>query len=158
MAAGVGEATAILAVVQLGFNLSKTLYTYIEGVKSAPSDIQSITNDIQTTSERLQEVGQLLERNHQTRFLHERGVDSAARCSTECWQIIEEIKTTLCKGGWHKNPDGFGKDEIDTSQFSSYRWPFVKSKLEGPQAKLNKIKVDIGLLYSSAMVQKASNA
>ena len=146
MAAGIGEASAILSVAQIGISLSKTLITYIEEVKDAPSHIQRIGNEILTTSERLKDIGELVNQNPHTKVFSEEGINSAVRCSSECQEIIRDVKSVLLKGGWKE------KDEVDPSLFSTFRWPFAKIKLEVPRAELHRIKLDLSLLFSAAMV------
>ena len=153
--AGIGEASAILSVAQIGISLSKTLITYIEDVKDAPSHIQSIGNEILTTSERLKDIGELVNQNSQTKVFSEEGINSAARSSTECQQIIKDVKNVLCKGGWQEYPKESDKDELDTSLFSSLRWPFAKIKLEVPRAELQRIKLDLLLLFAAVKVSGA---
>lgn len=152
MAAGIGEASAILSVAQIGITLAKTLITYIEEVRGAPSHIRRIGNEILTTSERLKDIGELVNQNPQTKIFSEEGINSAVRCSTECQQIIKEVKTVLYKGGWQDYPRESDRDEVDTSLFSTLRWPFAKIKLEVPRAELHRIKLDLSLLFSAARV------
>ena len=149
--AGIGEATAILAVAQLGISLSNTLIAYVGEVQDAPFRIQRIGNEVLTTSERLKDIGELVDKNDQTRIFSDEGVHSAVRCSEECRKILSELKSILSKGGWHQWSKGQDKDEIDTSLFSTLWWPFLKTKLEVPRAELERIKIDLMLLFSSAM-------
>lgn len=149
--AGIGEASAILAVAQLGISLSNTLIAYIADVKDAPNRIQRIGNEILTTSERLKEIGELIKKNEDTKIFSAGGINSAIRCSDECEKIIEEVKTIIQKNKWQPKSKEFKKDEIDISLFSTLRWPFVKIKLEVPRAELQRIKIDLSLLFSSAM-------
>ena len=132
--AGIGEASAILAVAQLGISLSNSLISYIGEVQDAPFRIQRISNEVATTCERLRDIGDLVDRNHQTHIFSEEGVQSAVRCSEECQKIIEDVKTVLRKGGWQQKSKSLEKDEIDVSLFSSLRWPFLKRSLEVPRA------------------------
>ena len=155
MAAGIGEASAILAVAQIGITLSKTFITYCEEVRGAPSHVQRIGNEILTTSERLKDIGELVHRNSHAKVLSDEGINSAVRCSTECQHIIQDIRTVLCKGGWQSDPKDLDENEIDTSLFSILRWPFVKTKLEVPRAELHRIKLDLSLLFSAVMVLEA---
>ena len=155
MAAGIGEVSAILSVAQIGISLSKTLIAYIEEVKDAPSHIRRIGNEILTTSERLKDIGELVNQNPHTKVFSEEGINSAIRCSSECQVIIRDVKSVLCKGGWKLYPRDSEKDEIDPSLFSTLRWPFAKIKLEVPRAELHRIKLDLSLLFSAAMVLNA---
>ena len=150
--AGIGEASAILSVAQIGVSLSKTLTKYIEEVKGAPSHIQSIGNEILTTSERLKDIGELVSQNPQTKAFSEEGISSAVRSSTECHQIIKEVKNVLYKGGWQDYPTESDKDELDTSLFSKLRWPLAKIKLEVPRAELQRIKLDLLLMFAAVKV------
>lgn len=151
MAAGIGEASAILAVAQLGISLSNTLIAYIADVKDASSRIQRVGNEILTTSERLKEIGELIDNNQRTQIFSVEGVKSARRCSNECENIITEVKAIIQKGGLHLKSDDLEKYEIDASLFSTLRWPFLKIKLEVPRAELQRVKIDLTLLFSSAM-------
>ena len=151
MATGVGEASAILTIAQLGISLSNSLISYIGEVQDAPFRIQRISNEVATTCERLREIGLLVDKNGETHIFSEEGIHSAVRCSEECHKIIEEVKIVLQKGGWQQRSGALEKDEIDTSLFSTLRWPFLKRSLEVPRAELQRIKVDLSLLFSSAM-------
>lgn len=151
MAAVIGEASAILAVAQIGISLSNSLISYIGEVQDAPFRIQRISNEVATTSERLREIGELVGKNQQTHIFSEEGINSAVRCSEECQKIIEELKAVLQKGGWQQKSTAFESDFIDTSLFSTLRWPFLKKSLEVPRAELQRIKIDLSLLFSAAM-------
>lgn len=153
--AGIGEASAILTVAQLGISLSKSLITYIEEVKDAPTHIKSIGNEVFTTSERLKDIGELVDQNSQTKAFSESGISSAVRSSTECQQIIKEVKNVLFKGGWQDYPEDSDKDALDTSLFSKLLWPFTKLKLEVPRAELQRIKLDLLLLFAAVKVSGA---
>ena len=131
MAAGIGEASAILAVAQIGISLSNTLIAYISEVKDAPSRIERIGNEIHTTSERLKDIGELVDTNKQTHIISQEGIHSAVRCSRECCKIIDDVKEILCKAGWQQRPKE--KDEIDTSLFSTLRCPSSEQSLRYPQ-------------------------
>lgn len=155
MAAGIGEATTILSVAQIGISLSKTLITYIEEVKSAPSQLRRIGNEILTTSERLKDIGEIVGQNPQTKVLNEEGINSALRCSTECQQIINDVKDVVFKGGWQDHSKESAEGTLDTSLFAALFWPFAKVKLELPRAELHRIKLDLSLIFSAAMVRGA---
>ncbi|KAL8995989.1 MAG: hypothetical protein Q9169_004405 [Polycauliona sp. 2 TL-2023] len=156
--AGIGEASAILAVAHIGITLSTTLIAYVGEVQDAPFRIQRIGNEILTTSERLKDIGELVEANNETQTLSGEGIQSAVRCSDDCGIILNQLRGVLKKGGWQQGPDGQGKEEIDISLFSSMRWPFSKSKIEVTLAELTRAKLDLMLLFSSAMAIGASSA
>ncbi|MCJ1456413.1 hypothetical protein MMC28_006774 [Mycoblastus sanguinarius] len=141
MAAGIGEASAILAVAQIGISLSNTLIAYISEVKDAPSRIERIGNEIHTTSERLKDIGELVDTNKQTHIISQEGIHSAVRCSRECCKIIDDVKEILCKAGWQQRPKE--KDEIDTSLFSTLRCPSSEQSLSSTAAEKQSFMQDI---------------
>lgn len=149
--AGIGEASAILAVAQLGFVFSTTLIAYVGEVKDAHSRINRIGNEIQTTSEQLKEIGQLVERNKQNPILNQATITSAVRCSSDCRDIIDYVKKLLCKSEWQQNSEAPEKGEIDISLFSRWMWPLLARKLEIPRVELQRIKIDLLLIFSAAM-------
>ena len=153
--AGIGEASAILAVAHIGISLSKTLIAYVGEVQSAPSRIQRIGNEVRTTSERLKDIGELVKTNAETQTLSHEGVQSAVRCSADCQNILIQLQGVLKKGGWQQRSDTQEKEEIDISLFSSLRWAFSSTKLEVPLTELTRVKSDLMLLFSSAMALRA---
>ena len=149
--AGIGEASAILAVAQIGFVLSNTLIAYIGEVKGAHYRINRIGNEIQTTSEQLKRIGELVKKNRQNPVLSQASITSAIRCSSECRDIINDVKRILCKSELPQKSEAPEKDEIDISLFSRLMWPILKRKLEIPRVELQRIKIDLLLIFSAAM-------
>lgn len=149
--AGIGEASAIIAVAQIGITLSKTIFEFATEIRDAPKAICRIGRDICTTSERLEEVGRLIEKNNTTQLFSETGIASAVRCSKDCKDIIADVSKVLAKGGWVPGSAALDKKDLDISLFETLRWPFVKTQLVGPQADLEKVKASLSLLFNSAM-------
>ncbi|KAF2231104.1 hypothetical protein EV356DRAFT_312280 [Viridothelium virens] len=154
MAAGLGEASAIFAVADAGLKFSTTLLEYIREAKGAPAQINRIANVIETTSEQLKQVGQLIDNNVRRKVLSDSGVSSAQRCSDECNQILKTLRMTLCKNGWQQN-FGDANADIDISLWSAMQWPFIKPKLEAPRAELDRIKLDLTFILTLASVLQA---
>ena len=154
MAAGLGEASAIIAVADAGLKFSSALLEYVREAREAPTRIRRIANLIETTSEQLREVGQLIQNNDRRKILSDDGVNSAQRCSDECNQILRNLRMTLCKHGWQQD-SGDLQAEIDLSLFSAMQWPFVKSKLDAPRAELDRIKLDLIFIMTLARVVQA---
>ncbi|KAL8730546.1 MAG: hypothetical protein Q9166_004000 [cf. Caloplaca sp. 2 TL-2023] len=154
---GIGEASAILTVAQLGIGLSNTLFAYISEARDASSHIERIGNEVLITSERLREIGVLVNANSQTHTFSDEGVRCAVRCSEDCHAILHELKSILFKSGWSDRPDGQERDAVDLSLFSTIRWPFLRTKLEAPRAELAKIKLDLTLIFTSALAYRASS-
>ena len=149
--AGIGEASAIIAVAQVGIKLSKTIFEFASEVRDAPKEIRRIGRDICTTSERLEEIGRLIEKNPISHLFSEGGIASAIRCSNDCDEIITEVTILLAKGGWVSGSAALDKKDLDISLLDALRWPFIRSKLASPQAELEKVKASLTLLFNSAM-------
>ncbi|KAL8978187.1 MAG: hypothetical protein Q9205_006171 [Flavoplaca limonia] len=156
--AGIGEASAILTVATFGIGLSNSLIAYIGEIQDAPFRIQRIGNEVLATFACLKDIVEIVDKHHRTKTFSDEGVRSAIRCSEECKTILIELKRVLCKSGWSQQSDGLERNDIDISLFSQMRWPFLKSKLKVPRAELMRIKVDLTLLFTSAMVIEASSA
>lgn len=146
MASGVGEASAIIAVAQLGIKLSSALISYVGEVKDAQNRIRRIGNEIATTSQSLSQIGDLIERNPSTKYFNRDGVRSAERCSKECAVIIECVSNELEKIGWQDGSD------TNASFLTTLYWPFIRGRLELPRTELQRIKTDLTLLLTSAWV------
>lgn len=149
MATGVGEASAILAVAQLGIKLSHTLISYVGEVKDAQNRIRRIGSEIATTSQTLSQIGDLVKTNGRTKYLNQEGIRSAERCSMECSVIIECVRSELEKTGWQAD------SSANASFLTTLYWPFVRGRLELPRTELQRIKADLTLLLTSAWVLRA---
>ena len=149
--AGIGEASAIIAVAQIGIQTSKTIFEFVGEVKDAPIEIRRIGRDICTTSERLEEIGKLIDKNSTSQLVSKGGIASAVRCSSDCDEIITQVSRLLAKGGWVSGPAALEKRDLDITLFEALRWPFVRVKLASPQADLERVKASLSLLFSSAM-------
>ena len=120
-------------------------------MKDAPNAIRRIARDICTTSERLEEIRRLIDKNSVNNLFSTSGINSAIRCSLECKDIIAQVSGVLGKGGWILGSAVLDKKDIDISLFQAVRWPFLKAKLASPQADLEKVKASLSLLFNSAM-------
>ena len=152
--AGIGEASAIIAVAQAGICLSMAIISYVSDARDAPGSISRLGNEIKSTSGRLEEIAEIIKDNASTRLLLDTAVGDATRCSSDCELILAQVSNLLVKGGWGREPTGLSKDDIDTSVFAYLRWPFLKTRLDTPRAELQRIKADLCLLFNVAMARK----
>ena len=152
--AGIGEASAIIAVAQAGISLSMVIIAYVGDVRDAPKSISRIGNEIKSTSGRLEEIAEIIRDNPNTRLLLDTAVGDATRCSSECELILAQVGNLLVKGGWKRDSTGLSKNDIDTSVVASLKWPFLKTRLDTPRVELQRIKADLILLFNVAMARK----
>ena len=149
--AGIGEASAIITIAQVGINLSIKIFEFATEIRDARGAIYRIGRDICTTSERLEEVGRLIQENNKTKLFSETGIASAVRCSKDCKDIIDDVNKVLAKAGWVPGSADLDKKNLDISLFETLRWPFVKTQLVDLQADLEKVKASLSLLFNSVM-------
>ena len=147
--AGIGEASAIIAVSQLGISLSTALIGYVGEVKDAGPHIQRVADEISSTCDRLKELGDLVEQNPTTCLFSQEGLRKSERLASSCQSVIDEIRQALKKADVEVNSKSFSSDELDISRFSKLYWPFIRNKLELPRTELSRLKIDLLLLYDS---------
>ena len=152
--AGVGEASAIIAVAQFGVNISVIVWEFAGEVRGARKEIGRLVNNIRTTSERLQEIGRLVEENPVSRLFNKEGIEGAVRCSKDCEDIIEDVTKLLVKEGRGPSLRTLEQKDLDISKLDAMLWPLLKKKLVSPQAELERVKANLMLLLYTAMARK----
>ncbi|KAI9706979.1 MAG: hypothetical protein M1820_004567 [Bogoriella megaspora] len=152
---GVAAASAIIAIADAGVKLGGALLQYGREARDAPARIKRVGNVIATTSGQLKAVGELIQSNPRRKLLSDFSLRDAQRCADECGQIIRTLRITLCKHGWMQEADDLDT-ELDLTIFSAFQWPFIKTKLDAPQADLDRIKLDLNLILTTASVLQAS--
>jgi hypothetical protein len=145
--AGIGEASAIIAVAQLGLTLASTLASFVGDYKEAGNRMNNLSDEIQITSASLQQLGDLAKRN---RLHGERGVLEATNLTERCRLVIFEIRTILKKGDRPLNPSVIDKAEIELSCYKRLKWTtYLRSRLEIPRLELSRLKTDLMLTFLS---------
>ena len=151
--AGIGEASAIVGILQGGFSLATVLNTYISDVSDAGDDIASLVSDIEATFGQLRDLGKLIEKNKTAKAWSEDGLRNAEKCVTDCEKIITKLRKLLKKSTASATLEEVSRDEIDISKLERARWPFIKPQMEIRRRELQRIKQDIMIAYSSYMTQ-----
>ena len=95
--AGIGEASAILAVAQVGISLSFTLISFMGDVRDSRKRIKIVPDEISLTSQRLKELGGLIEKNDQTKFFGKGSLKSTVTLAKGCETALTEIRLVLKK-------------------------------------------------------------
>ncbi|KAI9885461.1 MAG: Factor arrest protein 11 [Watsoniomyces obsoletus] len=149
---GIGEASAIITVAGLGLNLSTALISYVADFKEAAPHISRVSDEVVATSDRLKELGELVAKNKEHRVFSQEGLERADKLATSCRSVLTEIRKTLQKVDITVDVESSSvtNSEIDISKFSKLAWPFVQKSLEVPRSELNRLKIDLLLLYQSA--------
>jgi hypothetical protein len=144
--AGIGEASAIVGVAQLGFSLAKTLNTLIGDYKDARQTLTRMGAEIESTSLAMERLGDLAKKG---RLYGNKGVLEAAGLASRYSDAIVEIRTMLKKKNKPINPNVVSSDEIELSSFQKIQFAFLKPRLEISQLEVSRIKADLTLTYLS---------
>lgn len=149
--AGIGEASAILGVAQLGLQLASALVTIIGDYRDAATNINRLRDEVHLTSISLQQLGVLAADN---RLLPGRGVLEATNLRERCRAVIWEIRTVIRPRG-QEQPLGVDEvkgEEIDVSYFTAWKWAlWTKKHLEGPRGELDRLKGSLTLVFVTHM-------
>ena len=152
---GIGEASAIISVVELGFSLATALNTYVCSVSAAPDDVSSLSSEIEATLSHLRGLESLITKNEETKAWDKDGLDLARGSITDCERIVKKLRRLLQKASRKENENeqiAFVKSEIDLTKFERALWPRLKPQLEVCKSELQRIKLNIILAHHSYMI------
>jgi hypothetical protein len=137
--AGIGEASAIIGVLQVGFSLAVTLQGYVGDYKDAREDIISLATDIEATLTQIERLTELLKTNKQAKILDDNGVKLAEICRDDSNRIVEKLVKLLTKTGV--------KDQnikpTDIKIFSRASWLLLKPRVQVAKRELDSIRIHI---------------
>jgi hypothetical protein len=95
----VGIAASVLQIAELGGRLSVKLFTFGRKIKNADKNIDSISQDIAATGAVLQELGNTLKKDDQTRLCSDEAVATARMLVAGCHKVFTELNDTLDGSG-----------------------------------------------------------
>ena len=122
--AGIGEASAIIGVLQVGLSLAKTLHGYIGDYEDARNDVVSLATQIEATLNQVKALNDLVTINKATKLLDDSGQQQADSCVTEADKIVKKIIKLLTEAGVPETPEQVIKPEdIDVCRFTRAYWP-----------------------------------
>ncbi|RMZ79819.1 hypothetical protein DV737_g3241, partial [Chaetothyriales sp. CBS 132003] len=153
--AGIGEASAILGVAQLGLQLAQTLVMVIGDYRDAAVNINRLRDEVNLTSICLEQLGALAKEG---RLIAGRGVLEAANLCERCRAVIWQIRTVIRKGDNPLDPAEITREEIDVTYFTAWKWAlWTKKHLEEPRAELDRLKDSITLTFVTHMAILATS-
>lgn len=144
MAGGVGEASAVVTFLQVGFSLAITLTEYIDTAKEAPTEIASLAGEIESTLGHVAELDILLQENEKTKGWNERGVTFAKKCRLDAEAVIDKITDLLKRAGAGSLAKGAtDRLKIDVPLLKKINWVRLKPRAEVVKRELERIGVKI---------------
>ncbi|KAI9729216.1 MAG: hypothetical protein M1834_007008 [Cirrosporium novae-zelandiae] len=152
----IGEASAVLGVLQLGFSLATALSSYISDFRDAREDISALSSEIQATLYQLNDLNALIEKNEITHCWTYAGLKNAQKCVTDSEKIVENLRKLLQKSTSTKT-DRLEREDIDVTLFCQAKWPWLKPDLEVHKRNLMDIQIRILIAHSSYMTKAGSS-
>jgi hypothetical protein len=157
--AGIGEATAIAASIEIGLSLAKTLIAVVSDYKSAREDISSVATEVDATLNQAAELDALVKNNAHTRRLNDRGLRLAEKCKVDSTRIVEKLIRLLTKAGVPQDRSStIEPEDIEVSKFGRTAWIFLKPQIVVIQRELNSVRIQILLLHTFIDAESASSA
>lgn len=157
--AGVGEASAVLSTIQIGFSLAKTLYACVGDYRSAREEIISLATDVEATLTQAQELDQLVASNESHRLLNERGLRLAEKCNNDFRAMVQKLLKLLTKAGVpERQMQAISLNDIDVSKFRRAAWVVYKPEVTVAKRELDRIRITMLIARSCVEAQSASNS
>ncbi|KAK5173453.1 uncharacterized protein LTR77_002134 [Saxophila tyrrhenica] len=136
-------ATGAIQVAGAGLQLAKTLYEFIDTVKTAHKHINTIAVEVKLTSSVLQHLGTLLKDHESEKLCSAAIVADAGSAFKGCGDAFREIDEAFRPMIRQASSRATG-----LSISALWAWPLKKGKLETLQANLERLKTTLLLMLS----------
>jgi hypothetical protein len=157
--AGIGEASAVIGVVQIGFSLARTLSTYIGDYKDSRDSIISLAVQLDSTILHVKELNALIRSREAAGSVSEDSRKVAENAVTNSKRLIEKLVKLLTKADLPDDPDAIVNikpGDIDVRTLTRLYWPLVKPQVDVCCAELQSMKTEILLARSCIQAQTGS--
>lgn len=147
----VGGASAVLAVLQVGFSLARTLSTYIGDYKDARESIISLAGELDTTITQINELNALVENTESAAQLNENSRKLAKQCVDDSDRLIKRLVHLLTKAQLPEDPGQIviiKPEDISVDRLTKVYWPWVKPQVDVVKSELFVMKQNILLARS----------
>lgn len=147
-----GIIAAVTQIADVGLRLSIKLYTFGEIVASADRSVISISKDVSLASGVLKELGQILDKDRESRTLSENALQTTDGIVKECLEVFQEMETILVK----KLPtlEGRGKEgrgervKRATAMLERLKWGYLQPELQLLRSNLDRLKSTLLLMLN----------
>jgi len=159
--AGIGEASAVIAVVQVGFSLARTLGTYIGDYKDSRDSIIGLAGQLETTILHVRELNTLVRSSEAAGYVSADSRKVAENAVTNSKRLIKKLVKLLTKADLPDNPDaiiGIKPEDIDIRTLTRLYWPRLKPKVDVVNLELQSMRTEILLARSCIQAQTGSTA
>jgi hypothetical protein len=155
---GIGEASAVIGVVQVGFSLARTLNTYIGDYRDSRDSIVSLASELDATIIQVKELNSLVASSNAASDGSKR---LAEKCIKDSDRLVKRIVVLLTKARLPEDPDAIvniSPGDIIPSRLTKAYWPFVKPQVDVVKSELHVMKTDILIARSCIQSQSGSTA
>ena len=152
--AELGIIASVVQIADVGLRLSIKLYTFGEIVASADRSVISISKDVSLTSGVLKELGQILDKDRETRTFSENAVQTADGVVKECLEVFQEMENILVKklpslgGGGKEGTRGGERVKRATIMLERLKWGYLQPKLQLLRSNLDRLKSTLLLMLN----------
>ena len=155
-AAGIGEASAIIAVAEFGIKVARGIATFVADVKEAETRLRGLSADVLRTAYALEVIGNLVRDNVRNRLISDAGLQHSQDLTTQIQGVLENIQVVLISGGIVKDPNNLSNDLTQPTLSFRLKWAgYLRSHLDVPRKELAALKIDLVLLELSVRNEKA---
>jgi hypothetical protein len=154
--AGIGEASAVIGVVQVGFSLARSLNTYIGDYKDSRDSIIGLAVQLETTILHVRELNTLVRSNEAAGSVSEDSRKVAENAVTSSKRLIEKLVKLLTKADLPDDPDAIiniKPGDIDVRTLTKLYWPLIKPQVDVVNLELQSMKTEILLARSCIQAQ-----
>lgn len=157
--AGIGEASAIIGTVQIGFSLARTLNTYIGDYKDSRDSIIGLAAELEATIIQVNELRSLVENSQSSNVLGEGSIKLAEKCTKDSDRLIKRLVELLTKARLPEDPAAIVNikpEDIVVGRLTRAFWPLVRPQVDVVRSELHVMKTDILLARSCIQSQTGS--
>lgn len=157
--AGIGEVSAVIGVVQVGFSLARTLNTYIGDYKDSRDSIISLAAELDATIIQVKELNSLVANNKAANSLGDGSKKLAEKCVKDSERLIKRLVELLTKAKLPEDPDAIVSikpGDIIVGKLTRAYWPLIKPQVDVVKSELHVMKTDI-LLARSCIQSQSGN-
>lgn len=152
--AGIGEASAVLAFVELGFSFGSALAKYTKDYQKAAAEIGGLPEKIEETIGLISDLQELLVQNETTHCWTDAGVKRAYQNVKDCQQILNALQNLLLKAGIPPDKADITLEDLELSVVTKATWPLkYKPKVEDAKENLDKLYNRISVTILTYSVQ-----
>ena len=153
---GIGEASAVIGVVQVGFSLARTLNSYIGDYRDSRDSIVSLASELDATIIQVKELNSLV---GNSKTASEGSKKLAEKCIKDSDRLVKRLVELLTKARLPEDPEAIisiSPGDIIPSRLTKAYWPFVKPQVDVVKSELQVMKTDI--LIARSCIQSQSGA